>query len=130
MPKASDRFDSKTESSAYELPERGGDPSRGGIGTTPGSFAQPSQIGGPLTFSSPDAPGMPPPSSKTAWDFMPPDWHYSDGRWHPPTGFEPVTQLEHARLGMVTAAMRRVAEREAHLTAEQIRDEVGISNLR
>ena len=41
-----------------------------------------------------------------------------------PDGFEPITQLEHARLGTVTPEMRRVAEREKHLTPEQVRDEV------
>ena len=42
-------------------------------GTNPGSFANPADIGGPLSFSSPDTPGMPQPSDKTAWDFMPSD---------------------------------------------------------
>ncbi len=41
-----------------------------------------------------------------------------------------VTQLEKARLGMVTPEMRRVAEREPHLSAEQaIRDEVAAGRL-
>ncbi|MSP24664.1 MAG: phosphomethylpyrimidine synthase ThiC [Myxococcales bacterium] len=40
-----------------------------------------------------------------------------------------MTQLEHARLGTVTAEMRRVAEREGHLTAEQVRDEVAAGRL-
>ena len=72
---------------------------------------------------------MPQPSDKTAWDFMPEDWRFEDGRWHPPAGFEPVTQLEHARLGIVTPAMRRVSERETHLTAEQVRDEVASGRM-
>jgi len=72
---------------------------------------------------------MPQPSDKTAWDFMPEDWVCRDGRWHPPAGFEPVTQLEHARLGIVTPEMRRVAEREAHLTPEQVRDEVAAGRM-
>src|SRR5262245_36813810 len=42
--------------------------------TTPGSFALAPDIGGPLMFASPDTPGMPAPSDKTAWDFMPDDW--------------------------------------------------------
>src|SRR6186713_1776819 len=42
--------------------------------TTPGSFANAPDIGGPLMFSSPDTPGMPPASDKTAWDFLPEDW--------------------------------------------------------
>jgi phosphomethylpyrimidine synthase len=102
---------------AYALPPLGGDPSAGGVGTTPGSFARPGQIGGPLAFSSPDTPGMPAPSEKTAWDFMP------SGRR------DPVTQLEHARLGTITPEMRRVAEREPHLTPEQVRDEVAAGRM-
>jgi len=47
----------------------------------------------------------------------------------PPVGFEPVTQLESARLGIVTPQMRRVAEREPHLTAEQVRDEVAAGRM-
>ena len=46
-----------------------------------------------------------------------------------PTGFEPVTQLEHARLGIITPQMRRVAEREGHLTPEQVRDEVAAGRM-
>jgi phosphomethylpyrimidine synthase len=114
---------------SYELPPRGNDPSAGGVGTTPGSFANPSQLGGPLSFSSPDTPGMPAPSEKTAWDFMPADWTQAAGRWVAPQGFEPVTQLEHARLGVVTPQMRRVAEREPHLTPELVRDEVAAGRM-
>jgi phosphomethylpyrimidine synthase len=114
----------------FKIPLRGAhNPSSRGAGTTPGSFANPADIGGPLTFSSPDTPGMPQPSDKTAWDFMPEDWRCEDGRWHPPAGFVPVTQLEHARLGNVTPAMRRVAERETHLTPEQVRDEVAAGRM-
>ena len=105
----------------FEIPLRGAqNPSSRGAGTTPGSFANAPDIGGPRPFSSPDTPGMPQPSDKTAWDFMPEDWHREDGRWHPPAGFEPMTQLEHARVGIVTPQMRRVAERETHLTPEQV----------
>ncbi|MGB5704582.1 MAG: phosphomethylpyrimidine synthase, partial [Polyangiales bacterium] len=43
--------------------------------------------------------------------------------------FAPVTQLEYARLGQVTPEMKRVAEREAHLTAEQVRDEVAAGRM-
>jgi phosphomethylpyrimidine synthase len=111
------------------LPPLGQDPSTTRQGTTPGSFAAAPQVGGPLAFSSPDTPGMPAPSDRTAWDFMPPDWRLVEGRWSPPAGFEPVTQLEHARLGMVTPEMRRVAEREAHLTPEQVRDEVAAGRM-
>ena len=114
----------------FKIPLRGAhNPSSREAGTTPGSFANPPDIGGPRAFSSPDTPGMPQPSDKTAWDFMPEDWRFEDGRWHPPAGFEPVTQLEHARLGIVTPAMRRVSERETHITAEQARDEVAAGRM-
>ena len=43
--------------------------------------------------------------------------------------FEPSTQLEYARLGHVTPAMRRVAEREPHLSPEQIRDEIAAGRM-
>ena len=72
---------------------------------------------------------MPQPSGKTAWDFMPGDWKLADGRWTPPAGFVPVTQLEHARLGTLTPEMRRVAQREPHLTPEQVRDEVAAGRM-
>jgi len=98
-------------------------------GTGPGSFALAPDIGGPRAFSSPDTPGMPSPSEKTAWDFMPPDWRQVEGRWVPPEGFEAVTQLEHARLGTITPEMRRVAEREPHLSSEQIREEVAAGRM-
>ncbi len=93
-------------------------PSSTGQGTTPGSFARPSDIGGPLMFSSPDTPGMPDPSDKTAWNFLPAS-----------PAVAPITHLEHARLGTVTPQMKRVAEREGHLTPEQVRDEVGAGRL-
>jgi phosphomethylpyrimidine synthase len=113
-----------------ELPEVGGDPSGHGTGTTPGSFARAAQIGSPLSFSSPDTPGMPAPSRKTAWDFMPPDWtRLDDGSWQTPEGFTPITQLEHARIGTITPEMQRVAEREPHLSAEQVRDEVAAGRM-
>jgi phosphomethylpyrimidine synthase len=143
-------------------------PSTNAEGTTPGSFALAPDVGGPLMFASPDAPGMPAPSSKTAWDFLPegwtveilttgeagPDTRGEDGpgraRSHAdhsartvtftdarritrrvifPASFTGVTQLEHARLGVITAEMRRVAEREPHLTAEQVRDEVAAGRM-
>ncbi len=114
----------------FKIPLRGANnPSTGRAGTTPGSFANAPDIGGPLTFSSPDTPGMPQPSAKTAWDFMPEDWRFENGRWEAPAGFVPITQLEHARLGIVTPEMERVAEREAHLSAEQVRDEVGAGRM-
>jgi phosphomethylpyrimidine synthase len=90
---------------------------------------------------------MPQPSDKTAWDFMPPDWRLlPEGvraaesarperapanayRYAAPDGFEPVTQLERARLGIVTPEMHRVAEREPHLSAEEVRDEVAAGRM-
>lgn len=105
---------------AGPLPRHGApNPSSRAQGTSPGSFALAPEIGRPLTFSSPDTPGMPAVSPFTAWDFNP-----------APRGTNTaVTQLERARLGEVTAEMRRVAEREAHLTAEQIRDEIAAGRM-
>ena len=136
------------------LPAIGANPASGEVGTTPGSFALKPRLGpgerGAYTYSSPDTPGMPAASAQTAWDFLPAGWStwegegdggagdgagsetvmftQSDGTQRTvryPVGFEAITQLESARLGVVTDAMRRVAEREGHLTAEQVRDEVG-----
>ncbi len=133
---------SNTTDRSYELPPLGNNPSSTQQGTTPGSFASPPRIAaatdGALTFSSPDTPGMPQPSGKTAWDFMPADWTLKPGfeqnfsvpeAWEPPAGFEPITQLEHARLGIVTDEMQRVAFREGHLTSEQVRDEVAAGRM-
>jgi len=142
--------------SKFNVPLRGAH-NPGGDATTPGSFANAPDIGGPLAFSSPDTPGMPAPSDKTAWDFLPEDWSLEilDGpgaaplasspcaqeahvftdvrgvtrRVSTPPGFTPSTQLEHARLGTVTPEMRRVAEREPHLTPDQVRDEVAAGRL-
>ncbi len=127
---------------SYTLPSLGANPSSTAAGTTPGSFARVPQIApgaaGRYTFASPDTPGMPAPSEKTAWDFMPADWSLVSGfesnretaaAWEPPAGFEPVTQLEFARLGIITPEMQRVAEREPHLTAEQVRDEVAAGRM-
>jgi len=113
-----------------QLPLQGAaNPSTKREGTNPGSFALAADIGGPLSFSSPDTPGMPKPSTKTAWDFLPEGWK-REGRFAvAPAGFEPKTQLEFARLGIVTKEMKRVAEREPHLTAEQVRDEVASGRL-
>ncbi|MEZ5988699.1 MAG: phosphomethylpyrimidine synthase ThiC [Planctomycetota bacterium] len=62
---------------------------------------------------------MPAPSDKTAWDFV--------GDRRPPERC--VTQLELARHGVVTPEMRRVAEREPHLTPDQVRDEVAAGRM-
>ncbi len=138
--------------------------------TTPGSFALRHDVGGPLMFASPDTPGMPAPSTKTAWDFLPEGWtvggaafgvrdsafvdapstavkagtqvaRFTTARGEAvqvtyPQGFTPVTQLEHARLGIVTPQMRRVAEREPHFEvlfpgrgAEAVRDEVAAGRM-
>lgn len=110
-------------------PAGGGKPLSAEGGSAPNSFANPPEIGGPRSFSSPDTPGMPQPSDKTAWDFMPTDWKRVNERWTPPPGFEPVTQLEQARLGVITTEMARVAEREPHLSAAQVRDEVAAGRM-
>jgi phosphomethylpyrimidine synthase len=141
----------------------GSNPSSSAQGTTPGSFANPPRVGpgvsGATAFSSPDTPGMPPPSDRTAWDFLPAGWaaaevpavvadgagggpfdpargevvfRQGDGTYRRvtfPAGFSPVTQLEWARLGAVTPQMRRVAEREPHLSSEQVRDEVAAGRM-
>ncbi|MBL8747221.1 MAG: phosphomethylpyrimidine synthase ThiC [Phycisphaerae bacterium] len=105
----------------YTLPMHGAhNPSTHREGTSPGSFALAPDVGGARMFASPDTPGMPAPSSKTAWDFMP-----SGDRWKSSA----VTQLERARLGEITPQMRRVAEREGHLSAEQVRDEVAAGRM-
>ncbi len=111
------------------LPAVNNNPSTRRQGTNPGSFANPSDIGGPLSFSSPDTPGMPPVSEKTAWDFMPEDWHREAGRWRAPEGFIPITQLEHARLGLTTPEMERVAQREPHLSVDQVREEIAAGRM-
>lgn len=113
-----------------ELPRHGAlNPSSRALGTNPGSFARAADIGGPRAFASPDTPGMPEPSARTAWDFLPLGWQRQGDFAVAPAGFVPVTQLEHARLGIVTPEMRRVAEREPHLTAEQVRDEVAAGRM-
>lgn len=55
--------------------------------------------------------------------------HEQAAAWQPPAGFQPITQLEFARLGIVTAEMARVSEREPHLTPEQVRDEVAAGRM-
>jgi phosphomethylpyrimidine synthase len=60
---------------------------------------------------------------------MPPGWIRDASGWRAPRGFQPITQLDHARMGLVTREMRRVAEREPHLTPEQVRDEVAAGRM-
>jgi len=61
----------------YSLPPLGNNPSSQAQGTSPGSFSPLPKIAsgraGRWTFASADTPGMPVPSDKTAWDFMPLD---------------------------------------------------------
>jgi phosphomethylpyrimidine synthase len=120
----------ETEMSTRTLPLRGAaNPSSHADGTNPGSFANAANLGGALSFSSPDTPGMPQPSGKTAWDFLPDGWRRDGDRAIAPAGFTPITQLEHARVGHVTPEMKRVAAREPHLTAEQVRTEVAAGRM-
>jgi len=134
---------------SHAAPLRGAaNPSTTAAGTSPGSFANAAQIGGPLAFSSPDTPGMPAPSALTAWDFLPQGWSIEAVATHAigcaghscvaigafiravaPRGFVAITQLESARLGIVTPQMVRVAEREGHLTALQVRDEIAAGRM-
>ena len=144
-----------TPDGAYPLPVHGAfNPGTDREVPTPGSFAHKADIGGPYMFSSPDTPGMPAPSTKTAWDFLPDGWSaeiitnacdanddtrsnvhtFTDAlgttrRVVTPEGFAPITQLESARLGIITEEMKRVAEREPHLTAVQVRDEIAAGRL-
>ena len=113
----------------HPLPPLGNSPSTNKLGTTPPSFAKAPAIGTPYTFSSPDTPGMPMPSEKTAWDFLPDGWEITKDGCKAPQGFKPSTQLEHARLGIITPQMERIAEREAHLTPSQVRDEVAAGRM-
>ena len=139
-----------TTTPEFPLPIHGAaNPAAPDSGTTPGSFALAPDVGGPRMYASPDTPGMPEPSAKTAWDFLPDGWTIETvtstaegclGHNQTPvdapiravpadSSFTPVTQLEHARLGTITPQMRRVAERETHLTAEQVRDEVAAGRM-
>jgi phosphomethylpyrimidine synthase len=102
---------------SYSLPELGDSPSTQRQGTSPGSFASRGRVGTPYMYSSPDAPGMPGVSDITAMAFA--RQLDSEGK----------TQLEAARSGVVTDEMRRVALREPHLTAEQIRVEVAAGRM-
>lgn len=146
-------------SPGYTLPPLGLNPSTTAAGTTPGSFAKRGQIApgaeGKWTFASPDTPGMPQPSDKTAWDFLPEGWKtsvlnhaeapsdYREGatsvvfvqsdqslrKVQFPATFRPITQLEQARVGLISKEMTRVSEREPHLSPAQVRDEVGAGRM-
>ncbi|MBB6428884.1 phosphomethylpyrimidine synthase ThiC [Algisphaera agarilytica] len=140
MIQPNDNPKSESRNADYVLPPIGGNPGTSENVTTPGSFANPACIkpgsAGASTFSSPNSTGMPSLPTKTAWDFMPADWTCTDlenyeraEAWQAPEGFTAVTQLEHARLGTITPQMQRVAEREPHLTAEQVRDEVAAGRM-
>ncbi|MFV0445706.1 MAG: phosphomethylpyrimidine synthase ThiC [Planctomycetaceae bacterium] len=142
----------------YRLPTLGLNPSSTAAGTSPGSFAKSPAIkpgaAGAYTFASPDTPGMPAASEKTAWDFLPEGWTNNKAPGLQPWGiqsggdrvvfaesdnslrevrfpadFAPITQLEHARLGIITPEMKRVAAREPHLTPAQVRDEVAAGRM-
>ncbi|MBN1827463.1 MAG: phosphomethylpyrimidine synthase ThiC [Candidatus Eisenbacteria bacterium] len=104
----------------FALPLRGGShPATDRAGTAPPSFTPRPDLGGPLAFASPDTPGMPGPSEKTAWDFNP----------APRGAGEAITQLERARLGEITPEMRRASEREPHLSPEGVRDEIAAGRM-
>jgi phosphomethylpyrimidine synthase len=112
------------------LPLRGAqNPSSTREGTNPGSFANRADVGGPLSFSSPDTPGMPEPSALSAWDFLPQGTTRVNGVLSGTGVRSPVTQLESARLGIVTEEMRKAAAREPHLTPEQLRDEIAAGRM-
>ena len=102
---------------SWVLPPVGDNPSSEKQGTTPGSFAKPGRVGTPWAYSSPDTPGMPGVSELTALDFA--SARDRQGK----------TQLEEARIGRVSDEMKRVALREPHLTAEQIRAEVAAGRM-
>ena len=157
---------SRQASSRLTPPTHGArNPGREPTATTPGSFALAPDVGGPLMFASPNTPGMPAPSDKTAWDFLPEGWSvqflsepltsepstlveglarvvtFTSARRQTirvtyPAAFTPITQLESARLGIVTPQMKRVAEREPHFDvlfpgqgAEAVRDEIAAGRL-
>lgn len=155
----------------FALPTHGAlSPARTPNVTTPGSFALAPDVGGPRMFASPDTPNMPPPSDKTAWDFLPDGWSVvtlgfeRDGlkpatgvcancapgrsvrefvtargevrRVLFPSSFSPITQLESARLGIITPQMIRVAQREPHFDIlfpgrgpAAVRDEVAAGRM-
>jgi len=106
-----------TTDRSYALPPLGDNPSTDRQGTTPGSFSRIGKVGTPFTFSSPDAPGMPCVSDLTAMDFARPEDRQA------------LTQLEEARIGVISPEMKRVALREPHLSPEQIRSEIAAGRM-
>ncbi len=110
-------LDKKKEFDQIDLPLGGHNPSSNKAGTNPGSFARNPDLGGVFTFSSPDTPGMPTPSEITALN------------WKNEIGRKNFTQLESARAGIITPEMKRVAQRETHLTLEQIRTEIATGRM-
>ena len=97
---------------SFVLPPVAGNPSTKRQGTSPGSFANKGAVGTAKAYSSPDTPMMPGVSPITAMDFA----REEDSKGE--------TQLEIARSGAISSAMKHVATREPHLTAEQIRVEL------
>jgi phosphomethylpyrimidine synthase len=97
---------------SFVLPPVAGNPSTKRQGTSPGSFANKGAVGTAKAYSSPDTPMMPGVSPITAMDFA----REEDSKGE--------TQLEIARSGAISSAMKHVAKREPHLTAEQIRVEL------
>ncbi len=69
---------SQNPTTPYVLPPLGQNPSSTAAGTTPGSFAKKGHIApgveGRWTFCVSRHAGMPQPSEKTAWDFLPEGW--------------------------------------------------------
>ena len=107
----------KLKDESFVLPPLGQNPSTERQGTSPGSFANIGRVGTAYTFSSPDTPGMPGVSDVTAMDFA--SERDREGK----------TQLEEARLGVISREMKHVATREPHLSAGQIRVEVAAGRM-
>ncbi|MEX0776774.1 MAG: phosphomethylpyrimidine synthase ThiC [Phycisphaeraceae bacterium] len=102
----------------YTLPPVGDSPGTQTGVTTPGSFARKPRlapgVAGALTFSSPDTPGMPQPSNKTAWDFLPDGWatqEISDPKAHSLPGVQRVgfrTGCDQVVIQQSDSSLRRV----------------------
>lgn len=108
---------SAEQQSLFDRPDTGENPSSQQEGTNPGAFSQDPDIGGSIPFSSHDSQDMPEPS-----DIQADDWINDPNR-------EPKTQLEHARHGTVTPEMKRISEKEDHLTPEEICKEVSAGRM-